>query len=361
MRIVSLVPHATELLFALELDDEVVGATHECDYPWAATSCRRSHGTGCPRAGSAGEIDAAVREKTLAGESIYELDEDTIRELEPDLIVTQELCTVCAVSHQDVVAFAQTLDKVPEVVTLDPHTLGEALGDVRTIAGHTDRKDEGVDWSTSSPAASTASGSPRAAWTVRRCWPSSGSIRCSSAATGCHSSSTTPRERTCSACRASLGDRRVGGRRGGGPRHRPHHAVRPHGALEARDEALEHWGKIERLGAARVIAVEANAYFSRRARVWSTASSSSARSCIPPPGSRRRGQLVRGPLAQRAVRGDATGPIGAVAHATHQKVRRRALHSTVGTPHIASSFSGRGEIPTAVMATTWSHEPRAPA
>ncbi len=145
VRIVSLVPHATELLFALDLEDEVVGVTHECDYPWQATELPKVTRDRLPAGLSAREIDDAVREKTLAGESIYELDEDRLRDLEPTLIVTQALCSVCAVSHDDVEKLAQTMDPVPEVIALDPHTLGEALGDIRTIAGRTDRKDEGVD------------------------------------------------------------------------------------------------------------------------------------------------------------------------------------------------------------------------
>ncbi|MEN0014815.1 MAG: ABC transporter substrate-binding protein [Solirubrobacteraceae bacterium] len=141
----SLVPHATELLFALDLEDEVVGVTHECDFPWQATELPKVTRDRLPQGLKAREIDEAVKDQLAGGESIYELDEFALRELEPDLIVTQELCTVCAVAHQDVVALAQTFDRPPEVVCLDPHTLGEALGDIRTIAGRTDRKEEGVD------------------------------------------------------------------------------------------------------------------------------------------------------------------------------------------------------------------------
>lgn len=145
VRIVSLVPHATELLFALELDGEVVGVTHECDHPWDATELPKVTKNRLPAGQDAAGIDAAVKAQTLQGQSIYELDEDVLRALEPDLIVTQSLCTVCAVSHDDVEALARTLPSSPEVVALDPHTLGEALGDIRTVAGRTDRKEEGVD------------------------------------------------------------------------------------------------------------------------------------------------------------------------------------------------------------------------
>lgn len=145
MRIVSLVPHATEWLFALGLEDEIVGVTHECDYPYAATELPRVTRDRLPEGLSAREIDTAVKQTLLDGNSIYELDTFMLGELQPDLIVTQELCRVCAVSHDDVVAIAAQLPSTPEVVALDPHTIGEALGDLRTLAGQTDRKDDAVD------------------------------------------------------------------------------------------------------------------------------------------------------------------------------------------------------------------------
>jgi iron complex transport system substrate-binding protein len=145
MRIVSLVPHATELLFALGLGDQVVGVTHECDHP--AEALERVHVTRdrLPAGLDAAGIDAAVREATSQGQAIYELDSDVLRELGPDLIVTQELCPVCAVSSDDVRAIAEGMDPAPRVVALDPKTYGETLGDVRTIATLTDAKAAGVD------------------------------------------------------------------------------------------------------------------------------------------------------------------------------------------------------------------------
>jgi iron complex transport system substrate-binding protein len=145
VRIVSLVPHATELLFALGLEGEVVAVTHECDYPLAALSLPRVTRDALPPGLSAGEIDAAVRERTLAGESIYELDTEGLAELGPDLIVTQALCPVCAVSYEDVAALAEELPSHPRVIALDPKTLGETLGDVRTLAEATGRRREGVE------------------------------------------------------------------------------------------------------------------------------------------------------------------------------------------------------------------------
>ncbi len=144
MRIVSLVPHATELLFALGLGDEVIAVTHECDHPPAALTLPRVTRDVLPPGGSSGEIDAAVRARTAAGQSIYELDEALLASLEPELIVTQALCPVCAVSYEDVAALAARLPRAPRVIALDPHTLGETLGDVRTLAQATGRRDAGV-------------------------------------------------------------------------------------------------------------------------------------------------------------------------------------------------------------------------
>jgi iron complex transport system substrate-binding protein len=145
MRIVSLVPHATELLFALGLDTDVVAVTHECDHPPAALERRRITRDVLPPGLSAAEIDAAVRERTLDGRAIYELDRGALAELEPELIVTQALCQVCAVSYDEVAELARELPSAPCVIALDPKTLGETLGDVRTLAEATDRRERGVE------------------------------------------------------------------------------------------------------------------------------------------------------------------------------------------------------------------------
>jgi iron complex transport system substrate-binding protein len=144
VRIVSLIPSATETLFALGLGADVIAVTHECDYPPAALELPKVTRDVLPEGLDALQIDAAVKERTLAGESIYELDEELLRDLRPDLIVTQQLCAVCAVSYDDVKAIAADIDTHPRVVSLDPHTVGEVLGDVRTLARLTDCKDEAV-------------------------------------------------------------------------------------------------------------------------------------------------------------------------------------------------------------------------
>jgi iron complex transport system substrate-binding protein len=145
MRIVSLVPHATELLYALGLGDSVVGVTHECDYPPATAELPRITRDVLPAGLSAAEIDAAVRERTEKGEAIYLLDEEMLAELEPDLIVTQELCPVCAVSYEEVRDVAKKLDPCPAVIALDPKTFGETMGDIRTLAQATDARDAALD------------------------------------------------------------------------------------------------------------------------------------------------------------------------------------------------------------------------
>lgn len=145
MRIISLVPHATELLFALGLGPEIVAVTHECDHPPQALECTRVTRDVLPAGLSAGEIDAAVRERTAKGDAIYELDRAALAQLESDLIVTQELCPVCAVSYEEVAELASELPSCPRVIALDPKTLGETLGDVRTLAEATGRREQGIE------------------------------------------------------------------------------------------------------------------------------------------------------------------------------------------------------------------------
>jgi iron complex transport system substrate-binding protein len=145
VRIVSLVPSATELLFALGLGDEVTAVTHECDYPPEARDRPRVTRDVIGPGLSAAQIDRAVRDLTEQGEAIYELDEPALVRLQPDLIVTQALCSVCAVSYEDVQEVAARLESSPNVVALDPHTIGEVLGDVRVLAEAADARDAGVD------------------------------------------------------------------------------------------------------------------------------------------------------------------------------------------------------------------------
>jgi len=130
MRIASLVPSATEMLFALGLGDSVVAVTHECDYPPRARSLPHLTRTVLDEGLDAGQIDAAVKATVGEGRALYELDEELLAELGPDLIVTQAVCDVCAVSYEDVVALASRLPGGPRVLQQDPSTLGEMLEDV---------------------------------------------------------------------------------------------------------------------------------------------------------------------------------------------------------------------------------------
>src|SRR5919205_1850872 len=134
VRIASLVPSATEMLFALGLGDRVAAVTHECDYPPGAEQLPHLTRSVIPEGLDAGEIDRAVRERTGRGEALYELDEDVLAELDVDLIVTQAVCEVCAVAFDDVRAVAERLPTQPKVISLDPSTLGEVLADIPRLA-----------------------------------------------------------------------------------------------------------------------------------------------------------------------------------------------------------------------------------
>ncbi|MGN6586306.1 MAG: cobalamin-binding protein [Solirubrobacterales bacterium] len=137
MRIASLVPSATEMLFALGLGESIVGVTHECDFPAAASALPQLTATVLPEGLSAGEIDAAVKEVVGEGRALYTLEEERLAELEPDLIVTQAVCEVCAVSYDDVVEVAARLPSRPRVLQQDPSTLGEVLDDVMRLGAAT--------------------------------------------------------------------------------------------------------------------------------------------------------------------------------------------------------------------------------
>ena len=122
------------MLFALGLGESVVAVTHECDYPPEAEGLPQLTRSVIPDGLSSAEIDRAVRERTGRGEALYELDVDVLRELDVDLIVTQAVCEVCAVSFDDVRAIAEELPTQPRVISLDPSTLGEVMADVPRLA-----------------------------------------------------------------------------------------------------------------------------------------------------------------------------------------------------------------------------------
>jgi iron complex transport system substrate-binding protein len=143
MRIASLVPSATESLFALGLGDQVVAVTHECDFPAEALRLPRLTRSVIPEGLEPREIDTMVREVTGRGEPLYELDERQLAAVAPDLIVTQALCAVCAVSYDDVRAVAGRLPSEPDVISLDPSSLPEVLDDLVRVADATGIRERG--------------------------------------------------------------------------------------------------------------------------------------------------------------------------------------------------------------------------
>ena len=142
MRIVSLVPNGTEILFALGAGDLVVGVSHECDYPAAARTRPILTGSALTPGMSAAEVDAADSAQVGSGLSLYTLDEARIAELAPDVIVTQQLCPVCAVSTGQVDGAVRPLPRCPELVSLDPRTIGEVFADIRRVGEVTGHADE---------------------------------------------------------------------------------------------------------------------------------------------------------------------------------------------------------------------------
>ena len=130
MRVVSLLPSATEILFALGLDKEIVGVTHECDFPPQARTKRVVIHSRLPHDASPSEIDRLVREYVSRGESLYSVDADALEELAPDLIITQDLCEVCAASPDDLAATLSRFSDSPEVLCLNPQDIGDVWRDI---------------------------------------------------------------------------------------------------------------------------------------------------------------------------------------------------------------------------------------
>ncbi len=133
MRIVSLLPSATEIVCALGLRAELVGVTHECDYPPDVASLPKVTRTLIPKDAASGEIDRMVREQIQNARGLYTLDMDVLTSLRPNVIVTQALCGVCAVAEQEVCAAAEVLPGKPSVINLEPQTLHEVIQSVRTV------------------------------------------------------------------------------------------------------------------------------------------------------------------------------------------------------------------------------------
>ncbi len=139
MRIVSLLPSTTEILFAIGAGDDVVGVTFECDYPPEARTRRIVSTSAMPKGLSPAQIDAFVVQAMSRGEDLYHLDEGALRGLDADLVVTQDLCAVCAVDVSVVDDALAHLGCTAEVLTIDPHTLDEVLESILTLGRSTGR------------------------------------------------------------------------------------------------------------------------------------------------------------------------------------------------------------------------------
>ena len=145
MRIVSLLPSATEIVFALGLGDELVGRTHECDYPAEALDVPvMTSDAGATPMESSREIHDRVKGSLHGGSSIYRLDQAALEAAEPDLILTQELCDVCAVSYREVTAAVRAIDADITVVSLEPTSVEGILNTISTVGAMTEAEDEAV-------------------------------------------------------------------------------------------------------------------------------------------------------------------------------------------------------------------------
>ena len=141
MRIVSLISSATEMLFGLGLEESIVGVSHECDYPPAANRLPRATFTNITADAPSGMIDQQVKELVAAGKPLYEIDLDLLVDLQPDLIITQAQCDVCAIRYDDVVAAVASEPKLSQarLVALNPQSLTDVLQDIRRLGTATDR------------------------------------------------------------------------------------------------------------------------------------------------------------------------------------------------------------------------------
>jgi iron complex transport system substrate-binding protein len=143
MKICSLLPSATEILFALGLGDQVAGVSHECDFPSQAKSKPVLIKSRISQNETAATIDRQVREFLERGESLYSVDMELLREIKPDIIVTQDLCHVCAATPDDLCAALSFLPNKPKIVTLNPHSLADVCADIRAVSEATESLGKG--------------------------------------------------------------------------------------------------------------------------------------------------------------------------------------------------------------------------
>jgi len=140
MKICSLLPSATEIVFALGLGDSLVAVTHECNYPPAAATRLRVTSTPIHPGMSSQEIDDLVMASVAAGESLYQIDLGALARLEPDLILTQQLCEVCAISEGEVRRALKTLPSQPKILNLEPRSLAGILENIIDVGNATGKQ-----------------------------------------------------------------------------------------------------------------------------------------------------------------------------------------------------------------------------
>lgn len=133
MKICSFLPSGTEILFALGLGDSVYGVTFECDHPAEARSRAVVVYSELPHALPEKEVDRQVKDFSAKGNSLYRVDAEKLREIQPDVIVTQDLCHVCAASPNDLGAVLSSFVHPPRVLSLSPHTLEDVWADIQTV------------------------------------------------------------------------------------------------------------------------------------------------------------------------------------------------------------------------------------
>ena len=142
MRIVTLIPSATEIVCALDLRTQLVGVSHECDYPPSVVELPRVTTTLIDHHAPSAQIDGQVRQELAQLNALYSLKAELLERLKPDLIVMQSLCDVCAVADDEVRAFADAADHVPQVLNIEPLTLGDVMDTVSAIGNATGTANE---------------------------------------------------------------------------------------------------------------------------------------------------------------------------------------------------------------------------
>lgn len=145
LRVCSLLPSATEMVCAMGAREALVGVTHECDFPAGVERIRKVTRSRIPANLPSGEIDAAVRASLQDGGTLYELDMEALEELQPDLVITQRLCDVCAVAFDSVQEAVGSLKSRPRLINLEPSSLADIFDCIRAVAQAVERAEAGEE------------------------------------------------------------------------------------------------------------------------------------------------------------------------------------------------------------------------